>query len=389
MPRPSRPSFATALIRYGVLALTGAAVLILSPIATLPATAQEGSSLSGVWAFDAAASQLPREIGFSADFLPLGRGGDGRRGDRRGGDQGGTLQPTLRPQGESYDVAQRRQILTDEVRMPPSRLTVVETPETVIITDENGRSRTLHPDGRAESLQIGSASILTVARREAGALVVLYSVADLRQLRYSYVRPEGQSHLVVDVRFLERGVAGDTVHLVYSDANAKPAATTTATRESGGVTDAPAVPGAPPSMMPRAGSEFRGLTRLGVVVEEPGSQAASCGLTKDGLEAAATESFTGAGLKVSANSDEDTYVHISIMTSTLPTGMCISRFDWSIYSTTEATLSYQSTPLLAQVLLAHKGGMTGSLPATHGADVIRSLTEGFAQIVTVIRDANK
>ena len=111
--------------------------------------------------------------------------------------------------------------------------------------------------------------------------------------------------------------------------------------------------------MPRAGSEFTGLTRLGVVVEELGSQATGCGLTREMLEGAVAKTFGDAGVKTATNSDEDTYVHVTLMTSTLPNGMCISRYDWSIYSMTEATLSYQRTPQLTQVLLAHKGGLTG------------------------------
>jgi len=149
-------------------------------------------------------------------------------------------------------------------------------------------------------------------------------------------------------------------------------------------------PGAPPrTAVPRAGSEFTGLTRLGIVVEEPGTQAVNCGLTRAALETAVGKPFTAIGLRVSTNSDEDTYVHVSIMTSTMPTGMCISRYDWSIYSMTEATLSHQRSAVLAQVLLAHKGGLSGSLPATHGADVTRGLEDGLSQIAAIIRDANR
>ena len=141
--------------------------------------------------------------------------------------------------------------------------------------------------------------------------------------------------------------------------------------------------------MPLAGSEFAGLSRLGLVVEDLGTQGQACGLTTAGVEAAVSKPFTDAGLRVSRNADEDTYVHISIMTSTLPTGMCISRFDWAIYSTTDATLSYQSRPLLVQVLLARKGGMSGNMPAAHGADVMKSLGEGLTQVAGLIRDANR
>jgi len=369
---PARLALASAVVAAALLSGT-------------PVLAQTGGSLSGTWSIDREASAFPREVGFGADFLPSPRGDGGPRGGRGGGN----VPPALRPQGESYDSAQRRDMLTGEIRTPASRLTVVDAADTVTITDENGRSRSFHPDGRAETLQIGAVPVLTVARREAGTLVVLYSVADLRQIRYTYLRLDSPARLVVDAQFLERG-QGDSVRRVYTPADQNTASRATGAASSadgpGGV---PAVPGAPPAVMPRAGSEFAGLTRLGIVVEELGTQALGCGLTVSALESAASKPFMDAGLRVARNSDEDTYVHVTVMTSTLPSGMCISRYDWSIYSTTEATLSYQRTPLLAQVVLAHKGGLSGSLPATHAADVMKSMSDGLAQVATIIRNANR
>ena len=353
--------------------------------------AQSAGELAGEWRLDRDASQFPREIGFGADFLPVGRGdgssADGGRG-RRGG-SAGAVQPALRPQGESFDDGTRRQRLTDEVRNPPARITVVDASDAVTFSDDKGGARTLHPGGPAETIQLDGVPVLTVARREGRTLVVLYSVADLRQIRYTYSRPEGTASLLVDVEFLERGQVGDKVRRVYTPSEALRATVAAGTgRASGGGAGAPAG-SASPAGVPRAGSEFAGLRRIGIVVEDLGAQAAACGLTRAALELAVAKPFTDAGLKTATNSDEDTYVHVTIMTSTLPTGMCISRYDWSIYSTTEATLSYQRTALLAQVLLAHKGGLTGSMPAVHGADVLRGMTDGLLQIAGIIRDANK
>ena len=141
--------------------------------------------------------------------------------------------------------------------------------------------------------------------------------------------------------------------------------------------------------MPRAGSEFTGLTRIGIVVEELSSQSSGCGLKRDELETAVARPFTDVGIRAVRNGDEDTYLYVNIMTSTMTSGMCISRWDWSINSTTDATLSYQKRPLLAQVLLAKKGGLSGSMPATHGGDVMRGMIDGLTQIAAMIRDANK
>ena len=363
--------------------LLAAAMGVLLSVAwwpAAPARAQEGNSLSGTWVFDRSLSQIPREFGFGADFVPAGA--DARRGPA-GAD------PALRPRGDSYEDATRRQRLTDAVRNPPERVTIADAPDGVVVRDDKGDSRTFHPDGRAETLQLGTTPLLTTARRDEGKLVVLYAVADLRQLRYTYSRTTTPEQLIVDVQFIERGIDGDTVRLVYKTATAPPVTTGNAAGNAAGSSAPTDRPAAPPVSVPRAGSEFTGLTRIGIVVEEPGQLAIGCGLSRAALETAAAKPFTDAGLKVSRNSDEDTYVHVTIMTSTLPNGMCISRYDWSIYAMTDATLSYQNRPLLVQVLLAHKGGLTGSMPSAHPTDVTRGLTDGLTQIAGIIRDANR
>jgi hypothetical protein len=363
-----------------------AAVLLALPSGRL--TAQVDGVLSGVWTLDRDISQFPREIGFEADFVPPARG-DSADSDGRRARRGAGIAPLLRPQGESYEDGQRRQQLTDEVRNPPSRLTIVDTPDLVTFSDDKGNSRRLHPDGRTETLTIANVPVLTMARRDGTKLVVLYAIADLRQIRYTYTRLEGTASIAVDVEFIERSRPGDTVKRVYNRATPLAPGTAATAAAGGSPAAGPDTGAAPKPVVPRAGSEFAGLKRLGLVVEDLAQQATACGLTREALEAAASRPFTAAGIRVSTNSDEDTYVHITVMTSSLPNGMCISRYDWSIYSTTEATLSYQSTPLLAQVLLAHKGGLSGSMPNAHAADVIRSLTDGFAQIAGMIRDANR
>ena len=377
---------------FGVVAL---ALLLNLPSSVV---AQEGASLTGTWTIDRTASEFPRELGFGASFVPIEDGAQGNnrgRGNRRGGGGGnstGAVSPALRPQGESYDDGQRREQLTEEVRTPPSRLTIVESADSVTMTDEDGRSRAFHPDGRAETLQIGSVPVLITARRDAGKLVVLYAVEDLRQIRYTYSRSTSPNQLQIDVEFLERG-KGDVVRRVYAPLGPQtPATTTAASAPSGGAPGAPrtgaGVPPAKPAL-PRAGSEFTGLSRIGIVVEELSTQSAGCGLKREEVEAAVAKPFADAGVKAIRNGDEDTYLYVNIMTSTLPTGMCISRWDWSISSTTDATLSYQHSPLLAQVLLARKGGLSGSMPPTHAADLMKGMSDGLTQIATIIRDANK
>jgi len=114
-PRTWRLAFIAALL----------GVFVVPP--TRP-TAQAGG-FSGIWTLDRDASQFPREIGFEADFGGLARGDTGATGGGRSGrggrgsggaNSGGSgLDMPLRPRGESFDDAQRREHLTDEARMPP------------------------------------------------------------------------------------------------------------------------------------------------------------------------------------------------------------------------------------------------------------------------------
>ena len=136
-------------------------------------------------------------------------------------------------------------------------------------------------------------------------------------------------------------------------------------------------------------AELKGLANLGVVVEDLSSQAAACGLNQSALEAAVSKRLSGAGFTVRRNSDEDSYVYITVITTSLSSGLCVSRYDAFLYTHTTAKLSYQETPVLVQVSLLHKGGIGGGSPAAHAAEVLRSVQEYVGQFATRIHDANK
>ena len=68
-------------------------------------------------------------------------------------------------------------------------------------------------------------------------------------------------------------------------------------------------------------AELKGLTALGIVVEELSSQAVACGLNKDTFEAALSKRLSDAGFNVRRNADEDTYVYISVMTTSVSAGL--------------------------------------------------------------------
>jgi hypothetical protein len=136
-------------------------------------------------------------------------------------------------------------------------------------------------------------------------------------------------------------------------------------------------------------AELKGLTKLGIVVEELSPQAAACGLSHGTLETAVSKRLSDAGFKVARNSDEDTYIYVNVITTSLSTGLCVSRYDAFLYTHTTARLSYHDTPVLVQVSLLHKGGITGGVPAAHAEGVLRGLQEYVDQFSTRVHDANK
>ena len=404
----------------------------------LPVSAQT-SDLAGLWMLNRDLSQFPREVGFGlAGLAPEVGGGNpspnagGGRGRRGPSGSGGAFRPPL---PESEDDARRRQQLTEEVRNPPAFLSITETVSGVTITTERDRIRTLRTDGKEAALQLdGGAPVGVMARREAGRLVVQYKVDRAREVRYTLQRVTSPPQLVVEVEFIEQGV-GDRVRRVYEPASpadlaaakaaaaSSDAAATSRTAGSGsaatqtagtgptsgtppntgglptpggvaagGRPTAGGVPAAGPATVPAQtapDAELKGLTRLGVVVEDPGTQAAACGVIQKTLETAVSKRLADAGFKVLRNTSEDTYVYVNVITTSPSNGFCVSRYDAFVYSYTTAKLSYQTTPALVQVSLLHKGGIAGGPSTQHGDAVLRGVQEYIDQFLTRIRDANK
>jgi hypothetical protein len=149
-----------------------------------------------------------------------------------------------------------------------------------------------------------------------------------------------------------------------------------------------ALPAGPALAQQKLDAELKGITTVGVVVEDLSSQAAACGLKQDAIETAASKILTDSGLKVVRNSDNDTYVYLNVQTTSLPTGLCVSRYDVYLYTHTTARLSYQAAPVLVQVSLIHEGGLAGGSAAGHGTSVVRSLMQYVDQVAGRIRRAN-
>lgn len=351
-------------------------------------SAQNPTQLTGAWTLNRQLSQFPTDIGFSADFLgALGPGAGSVGGGRRGGGGGGGNRGGFGAPGivrETEEDSQRISTLTDEVRNPFDHLTIAVTPTDVTITPDRAPVRTLHTDGRDDTVPLGRVTSVANTMWDAGRLVVVYKAGTGRQLRYVYSLNANPMQLIVDVEFVERG-GGDKVKRVYdptvaTDTKAAPAA--------------PAVPAAPatPASAPidqRPDAALKGLTKLGLVLEDLSGDAVACGLKQDALETTVSKHLSDAGFRVVRNSDDDTYMYVNINTAKVSSGLCVSRYDVSIYSHAAARLPHTESPVLLQVELLHKGGIAGGAPAAHADGVTKSLLEYVDQFSTRIRNAGK
>jgi len=364
-------------------------VCALAAATTHARGAQDASPIAGAWTLNRSLSQMPREIGFNPAWFPpppsggSTSGGRGRRGSR-GGNAGAA--PFSVPR-ESYDDARRLQLLTAEARNPPARLIIVDTPAAVTMTNELGQSRVLHPTARDEAIDVARVPLIAATNRDGDRLVVLYRVEQDREIRYTYSRAPNSPQLFVDVEFLDHGNS-EKARRVYDPGVA------TETNTPAAAVAPPTVPASSGSKQPetfdaRPGAELRGLKSLGILVEDLSAQAVACGLNHDSIETALSKRLADGGFTVRRNSDEDTYVYVNVMTTTLPTGTCVSRYDAFLYTHATANMTYRDQPVLVQVSLIHRGGIGSSAPVGHAAAVTRGLEDYVGLFVSQIRDANK
>jgi hypothetical protein len=369
-------------------------ILIIGMRLPTPAWAQDASDLGGQWALNREASQFPKEIGFTADWLTgVTAGADtpaaGGTGGQRGTASGGAVSNRAAPR-QSRDDAERVQRLTTEVRNPPARLTIADTPTAVTIAADGGPSRTFHPNGRVESVDLTSVVTAEVTTtREGGRLMVVYNVGQGRQLRYTYSRVASPAQVIVDVELIERG-GGDKVRRIYDRATATPPSTATASSSAAqpGATSA-AAQSPTQTLNQQPDAALKGLTKLGVVVEDLSPQAASCGLQHDAIETMVSKRLSDAGFTVLRYADEDTYIYVNVVTTSASNGLCFSRYDVDVNTNTTAKLSYGASPVLVQVTLLHKGGIAGGAAAAHGDSVRRGVQEFVDQFSARIRAANR
>jgi hypothetical protein len=144
-----------------------------------------------------------------------------------------------------------------------------------------------------------------------------------------------------------------------------------------------------PASAQKPDAELKGLTAVGLVVEEVGSQALSCGFSRDTFEKAISPILTAGGLKVLRNADEDTFLYVKVNSLSVPSGLCVSRFDVTLYTHTNAKLTYQLEPVLVQVSLISAGGLSGGSVPGHAENVLKSVKQYVDQFVSRIVAANK
>lgn len=383
-------------------------------VCSLPAQAQPGASLSGQWTLNRPESEFPREIGFSIDgLMPPG----GRSAGAAVRPSSGLDLAAMMRWRQSEEEARRRQVLTAEVRTPPQRLTITDTPDAVTFTDERGRSRTFYPHGREVAMLLDGIQGMATAMRDGDALVVQYKVEATRTLRYRFSRVAGPERLKVEVTFLEKG-GGDAVTRVYDAARlgdlnfvarapnplppvgiARPGlrlpTAEGATLDGADSADIPAgspgAAGATGDGTPMGGADaaLRGLRTVGLVVEGVGAAGAVCGLKQAALETALMKAFDGSGVSIRRNGDEDTYLYVNVTTDHDQTGLCVSRYDAGLYAMTTATLSHQKRPALVEAALLRKGGLVGTDTPEHAATVTKGLLEYVTTFLTQIKAANR
>jgi len=381
---------------------------MLSAAGVVPLSAQSPTDLTGSWTLNRQISQFPDEIGFSASFIPVtpdpnsqergggGSGGGGGRGRRGGGGQRVPL-PLPRGSGITAEDSSRIRFLTDEVRLPPDQLTIAVTPATVTITPDRGAPRIVRPGLRDDEVKLGPVTVVTNATWDTNRLVIVYSVGPGRSLRYTYSATKNPVQLLVDVEFLEQG-NGDKVRRVYEPTPPTPPVTSTTAPpaptdrplEGLGSAGRPSVPSAPTAAAvdQRPDAALKGLTRLAVVIEGIDAEAAKCNLKQAPLETAITKRLTDAGLRVVRDSDDDTYLYVNVNTVTASTGLCVSRYDVTLYSHTAAPLAHTASPVPLQVELLHRGGLAGGSPAALAEGVLKSVLENVDLFMNRWKAAN-
>jgi len=133
---------------------------------------------------------------------------------------------------------------------------------------------------------------------------------------------------------------------------------------------------------------LKGITVMGVVVEELGSQSVSCGMSKDAIEQVVTKIVADAGVKVTKLSDEDTYLYVNVGSVSTPDRLCVTRYDVTLNTHTTAKMAYSKDPALVEVTLLRGGGLASGPVAGHADQVMKNITQNTEALMSHVRAAN-
>lgn len=133
---------------------------------------------------------------------------------------------------------------------------------------------------------------------------------------------------------------------------------------------------------------LKGLAVVGVVVEEPGSQAVACGISQATIEQAVVKIAQDGGLKVVRNTDEDTYLYVNVNSANISGGLCVTRYDVALNTHTTVKLAYAPRPVLVEVSLLTAGGLSTSPVTGHADNVLKSVRKYADEFVGRIKAAN-
>jgi hypothetical protein len=122
--------------------------------------------------------------------------------------------PAIAPRFESEDDIRKIRELADEVKNPPVALTIVQTDAAVTITFGRALTRTLHPTGKEETLQLEAGPIGVVTKWEPTQLVIRFNVEKDRELRYTLSGGADTGQLVMQAQFAEKN-RGEIIRRVY------------------------------------------------------------------------------------------------------------------------------------------------------------------------------
>jgi hypothetical protein len=213
------------------LLICAAACAASAPVFAHPAAAHP--NFSGDWTLNRAASDFPTEVGFDPDWQDSGSATPGRGGSSGGGRSGGGGRggrgggggrsgasgavSSTKPRFESEDDVKKIRQLADEVKNAPPTLTITQTDTAITMTFGRAPTRTFHPNGKEETLQLDAGGVGVVTKWDAAQLVIRLLVEKDRELRYTLSGGAESGQLVLQAQFAEKN-RGDVIRRVYDDA---------------------------------------------------------------------------------------------------------------------------------------------------------------------------